>query len=160
NLIEGPAVGDDGLLYLVGYTRDGAIARIVPRAGGGVKPVTFVHVPPGSMANGIRFDGKGHMYVADYTGHNILRVDMATRHVEVFAHLAGASQPNDIAMAPDGTLYASDPNWDDSTGQLWRIDTDGTVTRLETGMGTTNGITVSPDGSRLYVDESDQRRIW
>ena len=70
------------------------------------------------------------------------------------------NQPNDLAIAPDGTLYASDPNWKESTGQLWRIDRDGKITLLAEGMGTTNGIEVSPDGKTLYVNESVQRNIW
>jgi sugar lactone lactonase YvrE len=70
------------------------------------------------------------------------------------------NQPNDLAIGPDETLYASDPNWKESTGQLWRIDRDGRVTRLAGGMGTTNGIEVSPDGHTLYVNESVQRNVW
>ena len=91
----------------------------------------------------------------------MLRVDPATRAVSVFARLDGAHQPNDIAQAPDGTLYASDPDWaNPDNGQLWRIDRDGRASLLETGMGTTNGIEVSPDGRRLYVNESVQRTVW
>ena len=100
------------------------------------------------------------MYVADYTGHNVLAIDMDTRQAEVFAHLGGAFQPNDIALAPDGALYASDPDWANNSGQLWRIGVDGQVRRLEADMGTTNGIEVSPDGRRLYVNESAQRNVW
>src|SRR5204863_2528511 len=68
--------------------------------------------------------------------------------------------PNDLAIAADGTLYASDPNWKEGTGQLWRIDRKGKVKLLEKDMGTTNGIEVSPDGKTLYVNESVQRNIW
>jgi sugar lactone lactonase YvrE len=57
-------------------------------------------------------------------------------------------------------LFASDPNWIDSTGQLWRIDTNGEVKLLEAHMGTTNGIEVSPDERVLYVNETIQRTIW
>jgi sugar lactone lactonase YvrE len=70
------------------------------------------------------------------------------------------NQPNDLAIAVDGTLYASDPNWKTGTGQLWRIDVDGTTHRIAEGMGTTNGIDLSPDGRHLYVNESVQRKIW
>jgi sugar lactone lactonase YvrE len=70
------------------------------------------------------------------------------------------NQPNDLAIAKDGTLYASDPNWKTGTGQVWRITPDGKC-HLEAGdMGTTNGIEVSPDGRRVYVNESVQRNIW
>src|ERR1019366_981978 len=70
------------------------------------------------------------------------------------------NQPNDLAIAPDGTLYASDPNWDKGTGQLWRIDLQGKTHLLAENMGTTNGIDVSPDGKTLYVNESVQRNVW
>ena len=52
------------------------------------------------------------------------------------------------------------PNWKEGTGNLWRIDSDGKVTRIAKDMGTTNGIEVSPDGKTLYVNESKQRNVW
>ncbi|WP_425501790.1 SMP-30/gluconolactonase/LRE family protein [Pseudoxanthomonas broegbernensis] len=158
--IEGPATGPGGVLYAVAFGRDGTIGRVVPQADGLGHASPFVELPAGSTGNGIRFGADGAMFVADYTCHNVLRIDTRTRAVEVFAHLAGAHQPNDIALAPDGTLYASDPDWSTGTGQLWRIGRDGAATRLETGMGTTNGIEVGPDGKRLYVNESVQRKVW
>ena len=78
----------------------------------------------------------------------------------VHAHDDGMNQPNDLTITADGVLYASDPNWGKGTGQLWRIDRDGTTTRLTADMGTTNGVEVSPDGKRLYVAESVQRNVW
>lgn len=161
--IEGPATGPGRLLYAVGYGHDGpagTIGRIEPQADGSGRASLFATLPEGSTGNGIRFGVDGTMYVADYTGHNVLAIDMATGRVRVFSHLAGAHQPNDIALAPDGTLYASDPDWKNNAGQLWRIGRDGHARRLETGMGTTNGIEVSPDGKRLYVNESVQRNVW
>jgi sugar lactone lactonase YvrE len=78
----------------------------------------------------------------------------------VFAHQDQMNQPNDLAIAPNGTLYASDPNWKDGTGQLWKIDTSGKIARVAANLGTTNGIEVSPDGKTLYVNESAQRNVW
>nr|WP_232529127.1 SMP-30/gluconolactonase/LRE family protein [Stenotrophomonas acidaminiphila] len=155
--IEGPASGADGALYVVNLGRDGTIGRV--DANGNAE--LFVSLPAGSIGNGIRVAGDGALLVADYSGHAVLRVDPATRAVSVFARLDGAHQPNDIAQAPDGTLYASDPDWaNPDNGQLWRIDRDGRASLLETGMGTPNGIEVSPDGRRLYVNESVQRTVW
>ena len=100
------------------------------------------------------------MLVADYTGHNILRIDMQSRAISVYAHEQTMNQPNDIAIAADDTVYASDPNWAESTGQIWRIDGNGRAHVLDPDMGTTNGIEVSPDEKTLYVNESVQRSVW
>ena len=154
--IEGPCCDGDGNLYLVAYKKATDIAKVTPDG----KIEVWVELPGKSTGNGIVFDKKGAMYVADYAGHNVLKIDMKTRKIEVFAHEPKMNQPNDLAIAPDGTLYASDPNWDKSTGQLWKIGTDGKVTKLAGDMGTTNGIDVSPDGKTLYVNESVQRNVW
>lgn len=158
--IEGPATGPDGALYVVNFAHDGSIGRVQRDADGRGQATLFVDLPDGSIGNGIRFDRRGRMYVADYGQHRILRIALRSKRIEVYATLPGAFQPNDIAMAPDGTLYASDPDWKHDGGQLWRIDRDRSAHLIETGMGTTNGIEVSPDGKRLYVNESVQRRIW
>ncbi|WP_279362563.1 SMP-30/gluconolactonase/LRE family protein [Xanthomonas sacchari] len=158
--VEGPATGPDGALYVVNFAHDGSIGRVQRDADGHAQATLFVDLPEGSIGNGIRFDRRGRMYVADYGQHRILRIVLRSKRIEVYATLPGAFQPNDIAMAPDGTLYASDPDWKHDGGQLWRIDRDRSAHLIETGMGTTNGIEVSPDGKRLYVNESVQRRIW
>lgn len=154
--IEGPCCDAAGNIYAVDFARGGTIGRVTPDG----KAELYLELPKGSEGNGIVFDHAGMMYVADYTGHNVLRVDPKTRQVSVFAHDDRMSQPNDLAIAPDGTLFASDPNWKANTGQLWRIGRDGKTTRLAEAMGTTNGIDVSPDGKTLYVNESNQRNVW
>lgn len=158
--IEGPAFGPDGALYAVGFGRDGTIGRVTFDADGAGDAALYVTLPEGSTGNGIRFDADGFMYVADYTGHRILRIDPRDRTIGVFATLPGAHQPNDIAFAPNGMFYASDPDWSTGTGQLWRMLPYGAATLLETGMGTTNGVEVGPKGDVLYVNESVQRRVW
>ena len=154
--IEGPACDRDGNIFAVNFKRQQTIGRTTPAG----KAELYVTLPNKSTGNGIRFDRKGRMYIADYVEHNVLRIDPATRKIEVFAHEPKMNQPNDLTIAPNGTLYASDPNWSKKTGQLWRIDTDGKVTRVAEKMGTTNGIEVSPDGKKLYVNESVQRNVW
>ncbi|MEQ1850466.1 MAG: SMP-30/gluconolactonase/LRE family protein [Chthoniobacteraceae bacterium] len=154
--VEGPATDADGNVYAVNFERQQTIGRVTPEGKGEI----FVTLPGASVGNGIRFRSDGGMFVADYARHNILRVDMTTRAVSVFAHEEKMNQPNDLAIAPDGTLFASDPNWKDGTGQVWRIDREGRVRLVADKMGTTNGIEVSPDGRTLYVNESVQRNVW
>lgn len=154
--IEGPACDAAGNLYAVNYERQHTIGKVTPDGDASV----FVELPPGSIGNGIRFNSEGFMFIADYTNHNVLKVDMNTRKISVHAHEPTMNQPNDLAIGANDILYASDPNWGASTGQIWRVDTDGNVTLLEADMGTTNGIEVSPDEKVLYVNESAQRNVW
>jgi gluconolactonase len=154
--IEGPNCDADGNIYLVSYKTTQNIGKVTPDG----KVAVFVTLPGKSAGNGIVFDKAGFMYVADYVGHNVLKIDMKTKELSVFAHNPKMNQPNDLAIAPDGTLFASDPNWGDNTGQLWRIDRQGKTHLVAEKMGTTNGIEVSPDGKTLYVNESVQRNVW
>jgi sugar lactone lactonase YvrE len=100
------------------------------------------------------------MLVADYTGHKILHIDMRTRRCTTLAHEPSMSQPNDLCIAKNGLVFASDPDWAAGSGRIWRCGADGALSCVAEGLGTTNGIEISPDESTLYVNESVQRRIW
>jgi gluconolactonase len=159
--IEGPVVDGRGRLFVVNLEKDGTIGLVGEKGECNV----FVRLPEGSVGNSLRFGKYGELYVADYKAHNVLRVDTATKHVSIYAHSGDFNQPNDLCINRKGQLFASDPNWRDSTGKIWRIDPNadgsaGNVVLLENGMGTSNGITLSPDERTLYVNESLQRRIW
>lgn len=156
NNIEGPAFDKQGNLYVVNFQKDGTIGLVKPD--GSVE--LFITLPEGSTANAIQFDSKGNMYLADFTGHNVLRVDMKTKKIDVYVHNDSFNQPNDICVNKKDQLFASDPNWKESTGKLWRIDKGGKAVLLTDQMGTTNGIALSPDEKTLYVNESVQRKIW
>lgn len=154
--IEGPACDAKGNVYVVNFAEQQTIGKVTPDG----KAEVWVKLPGKSTGNGIVFDHKGMMYVADYVEHKVLLINPETKKISVFAHEPTMNQPNDLAIAPDDTLYASDPNWGKSTGQIWRIGRDGKVTRVAKDMGTTNGIEIGPDGKTLYVNESAQRNVW
>ena len=117
-------------------------------------------LPEGSIGNGIRFDSAGNMFVADYMGHKVYRFKKGQKTPEIWSQDSTMNQPNDLALSPDGTIYLSDPNWSESTGKLWMVGPNREMVLLESDMGTTNGVEVSPDGKTLYVNESVQRVIW
>lgn len=154
--IEGPAVDAEGNLYAVNFEKEGTIGKIDSQGKGEI----FLTLPEGSIGNGIRFDVDGNMFIADYMGHKIYRVTEGRNKTEVWVKSEEMNQPNDLAIGIDGSLYLSDPNWEDSTGNLWQVTPERKLVLLEAGMGTTNGIEVSPDGKVLYVNESIQRIIW
>src|ERR1043165_8882113 len=65
---EGPAVDKDGVLYAVNFAHEGTIGKVSQNGEGSV----FIELPNKSIGNGIRFNNKGDMLIADYTNHNIL----------------------------------------------------------------------------------------
>ncbi|OKY25291.1 MULTISPECIES: SMP-30/gluconolactonase/LRE family protein [Thalassotalea] len=154
--VEGPAVDQSGHLYAVNFEKQGTIGKVTARN----NAVIHITLTDGSIGNGIRFDKAGTMYIADYVNHNILALEKNSEDVKVYAHNDQMNQPNDIAIMDNGILFASDPNWAENSGNLWRINTDGSTSLLEKEMGTTNGVEVSPDNKTLYVNESVQRNVW
>ena len=153
---EGPNVDKAGNLYVVNYQRDGTVGIVTPDE----KASVFVELPTGSTANAIRFDSRGDMLLADFTGHNVLKINPSTKKVSVFCHDDRFNQPNDLCITKGDVVFASDPKWKDGTGQVWRIMPDGKATLAAGNMGTTNGIELSPDERTLYVNESVQLNIW
>src|SRR4051812_32928126 len=144
--VEGPAVDKDGNLYAVNFEKKGTIAKVSDSG----TSVIYVTLPEGSVGNGIRFDSHGNMYVADYTGHNVIKVDPKTLKTSVLAHEPTMHQPNDLAIDSKDRIYASDPDFKSNTGRIWRVDPDGKVTLLDsTSGGSANGLEVSPDGKLL-----------
>jgi gluconolactonase len=75
--------------------------------------------------------------------------------------------PNDVVIGPDGALYFTDPTMDLEKGEkqetpfqgVYRLDDNGNLQLLTKDLTQPNGIAFSPDGKRLYVDDSEQRNI-
>jgi sugar lactone lactonase YvrE len=162
--IEGPAVDASGNLYVVNFQQNGSIGKV---AAGASQSQLFALLPVGSIGNGIRFDRQGRMYIADYKKHNIWVIERGETTPQVYFHSDQFNQPNDLAIAADGTLYASDPRFaSPAGGQIWRIARGadgkgrGEVMSSTRRLGVTNGIDLSPDGTTLYVSESNSRQVW
>lgn len=161
--IEGPAVDANGTLYVVNFDKQGTIGALSP---GAPASALFAGLPEGSVGNAIRFDRDGRMYVADYRNHNVFVFERGQNEPRIYFHSDQFNQPNDLTVAEDGTIYASDPQWRRHDGQIWRItrgpdgDGRGEVMSSDRKMGTTNGLDLSPDGQTLYVGESETREIW
>lgn len=172
--IEGPAVNAAGDLFVVNIRRPGtaspdkkgAIGRMKQ---GATQSEAFAVLPNDGVGNGIRFDLQGRMYVADFPNHIIHVFESGSATAQSYFSAPPNNQgrpvfhqPNDLAIARDGTLYASDPKFGSGTGRIWKITrgSDGKgVGAIMTSsssrpQGTTNGLDLSPDNKTLYVSES------
>ena len=75
--------------------------------------------------------------------------------------------PNDVVLGPDGALYFTDPTLDLKKDQpqenqfqgVYRLGEDGSVRLLTRDLAQPNGLAFSPDGRRLYIDDSERREI-
>ncbi len=153
--IEGPSVDNNGNIYAVNFQTEGTIGQISPMG----DCALYISLPQGSTGNATIVLANFDLLVADYTGHNILRIQHGTLKTDTLVHEPAMNQPNDIVRLLNGYIYASDPNWKKSTGKLWLIK-DRKAILLDSTMGTTNGIESSPDDKVLYVNESVQQKVW
>ncbi len=173
-LTEGVSVALDGMVYFSEITfshqaRDeqgaieaGHIWKYDPSTG-----KTVIFRSPSGMSNGIKFDARGRMVVAegaDYGGRRVTRTDMTTGKTHIIAALYEGrplNSPNDITIDQQGRIYFSDPRYlgyegiDQPLPAVYRIDTDGTLHRIITDAGKPNGVCVSPDQKTLYVVSND-----
>lgn len=173
-LTEGVCVAPDGMVYFSeitfshkavddkGVIEAGHIWKFDPTAG-----KTTIFRSPSGMSNGIKFDATGNMLVAegaDYGGRRVTRTDMKTGKSYIIAAMYEGrplNAPNDITIDEKGRIYFSDPRYlgwetlDQPVQGVYRIDTDGKISRIITDAGKPNGVAISPDQKSLYVVSND-----
>jgi len=129
-----------------------------------------------SGSNGLALDSEGRLILAQHGDRRIARLEASLTAPEpVFTTLTGAfegkrySSPNDLAIKSTGDLYFTDPPYglehgvDDPAKELeingvYRLATDGSVTRLVDDLSRPNGVLFSPDETILYVSNSDPKQ--
>ena len=169
---EGPAQGPDGWFYFTD-TANNRIMRHDPKT-----KKHEVFRADSNRANGLLFDAEGRLVACEGSDpeHNnprVTRTDMKTGKVEVIAaefEGKGFNAPNDVTIDSKGRLYFTDPAPDatsvapakskNATGTpgIYRIDTDGKITRLLTAPDTEwpNGPMIAPDDKTFYIIEANK----
>jgi gluconolactonase len=73
--------------------------------------------------------------------------------------IADGFRGNDLVVRHDGGIYVTHPGWNGTDpSRIWYISPKGDKKVVDTGLRFSNGITLSPDQSLLYVD--DYRSHW
>ncbi len=99
----------------------------------------------------------------------IIRITPDGKYTVLADHFEGKklNSPNDVVIGPDGAIYFTDPTLDLVKGEtqeipyqgVYRLDDSGKVTLLTKDLTQPNGLAFSPDGKRLYIDDSAEKNI-
>jgi gluconolactonase len=159
---EGPVYHIDGSVYFTD-TSNNRIMRSAPGAQAGSGRVIEVYRHPSGRANGLVFDLEGRLVACEGGNRRVTR----TEHDGSITVLAGSYQgkqfnsPNDIDVDVRGRLYFTDPRYGNRSGMeldkeaVYRIDPDGSITRVIDDLERPNGLAVSPDQTTLYVVDNN-----
>ncbi len=167
---EGPVALADGSVLLVEIAA-GALTRVAPDGNGAAMgPDGKCYVCNNGGFEWHREGGRIRPLVQakDYSGGRIERVDLATGAVEILYTACGdipLKGPNDLVLDAHGGIYFTDLGkrrpCDMDVGAVYYAKTDGSfITEVAYPMMTPNGIGLSPDGSTLYVAETEAARLW
>ncbi|HJZ91275.1 MAG TPA: SMP-30/gluconolactonase/LRE family protein [Gemmataceae bacterium] len=156
---EGPCLGPDGCIYFSDIGN-----RIMKFDPATMK--TAVFRDPSGRSNGLKFDRSGRLIAcegANTRGNRRISVTEKDGTVKTLADsYAGKrfNSPNDLALDAKGRIYFTDPRYvgdekrELETEDVYRVDPDGTVTRIITDVQKPNGIVLSPDQKTLYLADS------
>lgn len=159
-LYEGP-VWIGGALYFSDFSfAKGFPSRVRKLAADG----TVSTVLEDSGSNGLAVDAAGQLILASHKDKALLRLGPGGKRLPLARSFRGEvfNSPNDIAVAQDGTIYFTDPDWQKAAapgGQpvtgIYRVGADGGVTLVDGARPNPNGIALSPAGDVLYVNAND-----
>ncbi len=154
---EGPAVDADGKVYFT----DCPVNRIHvydPATG-----KTTLWREPSGRANGMNFDAQGRLVACcdgkDGGARAVVRFESDGSITTLASHYDGKvlNAPNDLCFDRAGRIYFTDPRYGDRSDlvqdcmAVYRIELDGSLTRVIDDMETPNGILLSEDEQTLYL---------
>lgn len=133
-----------------------------------------VHRAPSNMANGNTFDRQGRLVSCEHATSQVTRTEPNGTMTVLASHYGGKAlnSPNDIVVASDGTIYFTDPTYGrmDYVGVKRDVELafrgvycfapdSGALTLLADDFAQPNGLCLSLDGTRLFVNDTERRHI-
>lgn len=160
---EGPLWSErDGCWYLVEWTGD----RVLRLRGG--KLETALTLEPGSGPSGLAQDAAGNFWICCYSGLKLAHLSPSGQMLRAFDRYLGLpfKGPNDVTMDAHGGVYFTDggnytDDWETGrpAGAVFHVTPAGELVQVDRQICYANGIGLSPDGRRLFVNEHRQNRV-
>jgi len=114
-----------------------------------------VFLSDSKKGDGQAFGPDGRLVAVAGGTNQILAYDAAGKATVVAEGFRG----NDLVVRHDGGIYVTNPGWDGKEpSKVWYISPKGEKRVVDTGLKFSNGVTLSPDQSLLYV--ADSRTHW
>lgn len=113
----------------------------------------------GAPVGGFTFQENGDLLLFRVNDLALLRLDGRVEVAREFFD-EGTARFNDVIAGPEGRVFAGTIGRTETSGGLWRVDRDGTMTLLFRGTGVSNGMGFSPDLRTFYWTCSTRRRLF
>lgn len=145
---EGPAVNAKGEVFF-NDVPSGKTFRI------DLKGTVSEFLGDTKKGDGQAFGPDGRLYLVAGGAEQIIAYDAEGKATQI----ADGFRGNDLVVRHDGSIYVTQPGWDGkSPSQIWHISKSGEKKVVDSGLKFSNGLTLSPDQSLLYV--ADSRSHW
>lgn len=158
---EGPVWDASGFVYVSDETLN-RIFRVYPD--GRKEAVIDLGDPDGNT-----FDTQRRLIDCASVLRAIIGITPDGKYTVLADHFQGMrfNSPNDVVIGPDGAIYFTDPTLDLPKGQkqetpfqgVYRLEANSGVRLLTKELSQPNGLAFSPDGKKLYIDDSKERNI-
>jgi len=124
---------------------------------------------PSGNSNGLALDINGNLLIPQHGKRRLVRLEKDGCETVLASHYNGKrlNSPNDIHVQSDGSIFFTDPPYGIQSDQeelgfygIYKISLSGDLYLLDKSLNRPNGIALSPDELKLYVTDSQARKIF